>query len=189
MSAIVIPPTPQAREAWFNSLTPAAQTELIARTEAVYRGLPMVLQQVLQRYLIANGENPPLAPALDGYNVAVGGLGQWADMAMALAQMGTQIGTSLYNSKENAQLQSELQSNALASNQAIVNAQNQAALQAQQIIADAQRETAAQASAAIQSQSQTGVFGGMSTSTKVGLAIGALASVVLVGYFVTHKKR
>lgn len=182
-----IPTDPAALEVWFNDLPSDAQSKLINRTQALYRALPVALQQVVQRHLVEIGETPPVAP-LNGYDM-VGGLGQWAALAMSLAQMGSQIGTSLYSSKEQADLQRDLQSSALSTNAAIVNAQNQAALQAQQILADAQKATAESAATALQAQADASLFGGMTAKTKATIVIAGLGVVGLVAFLALRRKR
>lgn len=178
------------REAWFNALPQSAQKRFINQTQALYRSLPMPLQQALTRYMISIGEKVPFASGMDGYG-PVGALGQWAELATAIAQ----IGGSIYNRREDGKLSEMLQSNALNSDANITAARNAAANQAAQIVADAQRATAAQLAASNQTaaqitaqQSRDNASASVSSVKTIAVAGAAVAALGIVAYVILKKK-
>lgn len=182
--------TPAEREAWFNSLPSSAQKRFIDQTQALYRSLPMPLQQALTRYMISIGEKVPFASGMDGYG-PVGGLGQWAELGTAIAN----IGAGLYNTRENAKLAQSMQDNALNSDASILAARNAASNQATQIIADAQRATAAQLAATNQANAQLAAqrshdsaSASVSSVKTIAVAAAAVAALGIVAYVILKKK-
>lgn len=178
--------TPAQREVWFKSLPSAAQTTFINQTQALFRSLPMPLQQALTRYMISIGEKVPFASGVAGYG-PVSGLGQWAELATAVMN----IGGSLYNKREDGKLAELMQSNALNSDANIIAARNSAAIQAAQIMADAQKATAAQlaqSNRAAAQQSHDATAASTSSVKTIVVVCGAVAALGVLAYAILKKK-
>jgi len=151
--------SPAAIEAWINSLPPSIRAELQNSLKNITLSLPAATQIQIANRIVSSGHELPFGMPLDGLGCqcdqSVNGLGQWGELASAIASIGSNLAVAKISGDSNASI-----------------AKSQAAAEA--AIAKAQAQAAAaQANAAAASKApmlkSIAVWGGISLTLAVGL--------------------